>query len=95
MSDGSWEVSWGCFHPCLNASQYKILGTTLTIADVLRVLGIHHTATAKVRTNPAYLTVTAQQGKQKTEITFNLAAPLSDPSNAAACEAVLSIITEK
>ena len=25
--------------------------------------------------------------------TFNLAAPLSDPSNAAACEAVLSIIT--
>lgn len=30
-----------------------------------------------------------------TGIKFNLAAPLSDPSNAAACEAVLSIITKK
>lgn len=67
----------------------------IDIADVLRVLGdmlyiidawgnLYHLKMKLSDKAPM---------KGETVCKFNLAAPLSDPSNAAACEAVLSIIT--
>lgn len=39
MSDGDWEVSWGCFNPDLSEPRYKILGRTIRLADILLAAG--------------------------------------------------------
>lgn len=73
----------------------EILGTPLTIADVLRVLSDRHGWNFCGVANELLVIETGDTKEAHEFIYFNLAAPLSDPSNAAACEAVLSIITEK
>lgn len=73
----------------------KILGTPLTIAEIMRVLSDRHNWNFCGVANEQLVIETGDTKETHKFIYFNLAAPLSDQSNAAACEAVLSIITKK
>lgn len=38
MSDGCWEVPWGCFHPVRNKKEYIVIGRPIRLADVLIIV---------------------------------------------------------